>query len=67
MCFIKSSSGASQVVVKKPDPVIRHQADSDVTKTSRETVSSGYIENLKTSPQGLVDTAPSHKKTLLGE
>ena len=66
MCFMKSSKPA-QIKEVVQEPVVRHEADASVTKNSGQNLSSGYKENLKTSPIGLTDEANVKKKTLLGE
>ncbi len=66
MCFMKSSKPA-QIKEVVQEPVVRHEADASVTKNSEQSLSSGYKENLKTSPIGLTDEANVKKKTLLGE
>ena len=66
MCFMKSSKPA-QIKEVVQEHVVRHEADASVTKNSEQSLSSGYKENLKTSPIGLTDEANVKKKTLLGE
>ena len=67
MCFIKKSSiDVSQETSQ--DTIQRHQADASLTKNSQnENAQKGYLQNLKTTPIGLVDDAKTEKKTLLGE
>ena len=67
MCFIKSKSSSQTVPKKVSDPVVRHQADASVTKSTSENTQTGYRENIKTSVIGLTDDAVTKKKTLLGE
>ena len=66
MCFIKSSKPKVPKTVQQ-DPVIRHQADAEKTKNSKDENLQGYNQNLKTTPIGLTDEAKTDKKTLLGE
>ena len=61
------SSKPAQIKEVVQEPVVRHEADASVTKNSDQNLSSGYKENLKTSPIGLTDEANVKKKTLLGE
>ena len=64
MCFAKSAP----VVVAPSDPVVRDEADANLTKNSKNfNATSGYQENIKTTPIGLEDSANTKKKTLLGE
>ena len=69
MCFIKRSKSASAAaaVSAQQEPVERHEANASITKNSGQTLTSGYRENLKTSPIGLSEEAKVNKKTLLGE
>lgn len=65
MCFTKSSPS---VEVKPQDPVVRHEANADLTKNSKTNLnSSAFKENIKTSAFGLEEQAKTQKKTLLGE
>ena len=68
MCFIRSKTPKIQTQSKvEPTPVVRHQADASVTKSSVNDNQSAYKENIKTSVIGLTDDAITKKKTLLGE
>lgn len=69
MCFIKhsKSSAAAVAASTKKEEVVRHEADASITKNPGQALSSGYRENLKTSPIGLTEDAKINKKTLLGE
>ena len=65
MCFTKSSPS---VEVKPQDPVIRHEANADLTKNSKTSSAyQAFRENIKTSAFGLEEQANTQKKTLLGE
>lgn len=65
MCFTKSSPS---VQVKPQDPVVRHEANADLTKNSKiSSSSSAFRENIKTTAFGLDEQARTQKKTLLGE
>ena len=64
MCFIKTKT--PKISKKVSDPVVRHQADASVTKTTGDSAG-GYRENIKTSVIGLSDDITTNKKTLLGE
>lgn len=67
MCFIKSS-GVNLAANTPQDTVERHEANASVTKNSQnENSPKGYLQNIKTTPVGLTDTADTEKKTLLGE
>ena len=64
MCFAKSVVPT----VEQQEPVVRHQADAQVTKNSNNKSNlQGYKQNFKTTPLGLVQDINSEKKTLLGE
>ena len=65
MCFTKSAQSAQ---IKPQDPVVRHEADADLTKNSQASSAyQGFRENIKTSAFGLEEQARTQKKTLLGE
>ena len=65
MCFTKSSPS---VEVEPQDPVIRHEANADLTKNSKTSSAyQGFRENIKTSAFGIEEQANTQKKTLLGE
>ena len=64
MCFTKSASSAPPIV--EPEPVIRHEADADVTKKSKGN-DGGFRQNILTSAYGIDQQAKTTKKTLLGE
>ena len=67
MCFVKSGSSSAPAVVE-PQPVIRHEADAELTKNTQEKRNkSAFLENIKTSAQGIDDYANVKRKTLLGE
>ena len=67
MCFAKSSA-VPIVAQVEPAKVERHQADASLTKNSMSNNEpKGYLQNIKTTPIGLEDTAQTQKKTLLGE
>ena len=67
MCFVKSAPVSVPATVE-PVKVERHQADAAQTKNSAiDDRPRGFLQNLKTSPYGLEDTARTEKKTLLGE
>lgn len=66
MCFSKSAPQAP--VVEPQDPVVRHEADADLTKNSKSSNSKAvFKQNIKTSAFGLDESANTDKKTLLGE
>ena len=69
MCFVKSAP--APVLTATPEPVAkveRHEANASLTKNSQnEQQPKGFLQNIKTTPLGLEDTAVSDKKTLLGE
>lgn len=65
MCFIRTKT--PKVSKKVSDPVVRHQADASVTKTTNDGAAGSYRDNIKTSVIGLSDDMVTNKKTLLGE
>lgn len=66
MCFVKSAPAAPAVV--EPQPVIQHEADASLTKNTKEKTPKGaFLQNVKTSTNGLETQANVHRKTLLGE
>ena len=66
MCFIKSSTPEIVTTVEQKEPVKRQEANAQATKNSNKE-KNAFLENLKTSPIGLEDTANIQRKTLLGE
>lgn len=67
MCFVKSSPVDISAQIQKP-VVERHQADAAATKNSLiDNQPRGYLQNIKTTPLGLIDNANVQKKTLLGD
>ena len=68
MCFIKKGAKLSVAQQTAQDKVERHEADAETTKNSlNENEPKGFLQNVKTSPIGLTDSANIDKKTLLGE
>ncbi len=67
MCFVKSKAPAEVETVVQQEAVQRKEADAATTKASKPMSTSGYNQNVKTSAYGLLDAAPTEKKTLLGE
>lgn len=66
MCFAKSSPSVEPVEIQ--EPVVRHEANADTTKNSKEkTNKAAFAQNVKTSAFGLNDSVNTNKKTLLGE
>ena len=64
MCFTKSAPSVAPVEVQ--EPVVRHEANAQVTKNSRD-YDSGFRRNVLTSAYGIEQDAKTTKKTLLGE
>ncbi len=68
MCFMKKAASMMPMLQAEPAKVERHQADATLTKNlEKDSEPKGYLQNVKTSPIGLEDSANSEKKTLLGE
>jgi hypothetical protein len=65
MCFTKTPK--VQINEENEAKVVRHEANAELTKTSKDKELNSFTNNLRTSPIGLVDNAPTQKKTLLGE
>ena len=66
MCFVKTSS--APVAVEPQEPVIRHEANASTTKNSKDDRNIGaFVQNIKTSFNGLEDNPNVKRKTLLGE
>ena len=59
MCFIRTKT--PKVSKKASDPVVRHQADASVTKTTNDGSAGAYRENIKTSVIGLSDDITTNK------
>ena len=70
MCFIGGSSSDDSAKEAEAEleknKVQRHQADASLTKTNSNTTNA-FKQNIKTTPLGLLDEAPTQKNTLLGE
>ena len=69
MCFVKSNPTPAPVVAEVEQPKVeRKVADASITKNSQNNAQKqGIRQNLKTSSQGILDSAEVSKKTLLGE
>ena len=64
MCFTKSTPTIAPVEVQ--EPVVRHQANAQATKNSKN-YDSGFKKNILTTAYGIDQDAKTTKKTLLGE
>lgn len=64
MCFTKSAPTIAPVEVQ--EPVVRHEANAQATKNSRN-YDGGFKRNVLTSAYGIDQEAKTTKKTLLGE
>lgn len=70
MCFIKSPKieEVNPATVEEEKSIVKQtQADASLTKSTNKPKTSGYLDDLRTSPVGLNEPAQVQKKTLLGE
>jgi len=68
MCFFKTKTKAPKIPkTVEPDPVIRHEANASLTKTSLDSPQSTSKQAINHSIIGLTDENLDPKKTLLGE
>jgi len=70
MCFVKTPkiNDVGNIESQEQKEIVKQtQADASLTKSTNKTKTSGYFENLKTTPVGLSAEAQVQKKTLLGE